>query len=369
MAKPKQTMPGILPAPLTLEELHACVLEVFLFHVRTIGWLTDTKRAAAIVPSAHFDSELLLDPDAGPADMGLTYDDIRELPFAKVMDTLYEFAYFGRLDAGANPMEDESYYMWVSAIISDVGYGRTAETWGAYGASIDDSARKCVLVAETANARHMLEGGESFFYFHWTPSNAADAVGEEYSSLSVRQLALLSGMEEMSIRAAANPKRANPLRTHTEDGKTRIALDVAKAWLESKGRYVPITRYWTNSEIDLAKHRFKDIFEILSMLNARREMLAERSGADAIDKRLAAVEIGVVAWPRPQDKQFLDLEERHLKDEKIVRELADVLELPVELLILHIRKALASRQLEIIGYELDKHIMNMNQSKQEEQGR
>lgn len=196
----------------------------------------------------------------------------------------------------------------------------------------------------------MLEGGESFFngFRSGSVKDKDNAVGDD--SLTVRQMALLSGMEEMSIRAAANRKRgAKALQTHIDDGGTRIAFDVAKTWLQSKERYVTITRYWSAGEVDLAKRRFTSPAALIDALNARREMIAARDGAEILGNRLARLGIPV---EQGVDRNFWNIDEPNSHDESLMRNLAELLDLHADLLVLRIRETLAIQQLSQIERQL-----------------
>jgi len=107
-----------------------------------------------------------------------------------------------------------------------------AHEWLLRGSNAGLAIFRCRQVVDLANARNILEGGESYFPY-FSPNNMADS----NDGLVIRQMALLAAMEEMSIRAAANPKRANPLKTIVEGKNTVILIADARAWLESKGLY------------------------------------------------------------------------------------------------------------------------------------
>lgn len=334
------------PISLTVDELQAAIVDVFLHYIRTIGWMTDDKTAWGIAGLPVPKSASLFDPDDGAGAFGLTHEHIRHTQFARAMEHLYEFGFLGRLNENADPMVYESIYMWVADLVGDAATGYVAREWDTYGATICESAKQCLWVAELANARNMLEEGEPFFY------GVCDASKDnpvDEGSLSVHQMALLAGMEEMSIRAAANPKRANPLKTHTEDGGTRIALDVAKTWLHSKGRYVPITRYWSDGEVDLVKRGFKSESALIQALDARCEMVAVRNGTQMLIDRLAALGMTVTT---EHGRNYWGIEDRHLRDEHLMRDLAELLELPSDLLVLRARETLAIQQLAQIERQL-----------------
>lgn len=331
------------PVSLTILALRDAVLDVFLHYMTTICRMTDEATAWRIVGLPVTEGPSLFDYDRSADEFGLTYVHIRQTKFARVMEHLYWFAFFGRFDdESAESMFEESVYTWVSAIVCDAAYGYLANEYDSYGGTICDNAQKCVLVAELANARHMLEGGESFYNGFRGRGNKDNALSE--GSLNVHQMALLSGMEEMSIRAAANPKRATPLQTHVEDGGTRIALDVAKAWLQSKGRYIPIT--WSADEIDLAKSGFANPSALIEALEARRAVIAARGSAQELNDRLA--ELGVIVEKQLDGHQW----GINLSDENLMRTLATVLELPVDLLVLRTKEMLANEQLSQIQRQL-----------------
>ncbi|MGH8785980.1 MAG: hypothetical protein ACREYA_12965, partial [Cupriavidus necator] len=168
--------------------------------------------------------------------------------------------------------------------------------------------------------------------------------------LTVRQLALLAGMEEMSIRAAANKNRANALKTISEDGRTRFELDVAKEWLRSKGRYVPITRYQSEGDIDLAKRRFANPEELWQVLNARLQFLSRSEDGGELASRIG--DLGLSLVPSNAIGQSFAVEEAQMRDHKAMMALANVLRLPGDLLVLRMREALARAELSSVEQSL-----------------
>ncbi len=58
---------------------------------------------------------------------------------------------------------------------------------------------------------------------------------EEISAFSIKQLATLANMDERSVRNAANPKHAQPLKTFRDsEGTTKVLREDAVAWLEGR---------------------------------------------------------------------------------------------------------------------------------------
>jgi len=153
----------------------------------------------------------------------------------------------------------------------------------------------------------------------------------------------------MSIRSAANPKRANPLKTYTEDGGTRVNIEVAKEWLKSKGRYVPVTLFYSAGDVDLTKRRFADFEELWFALNARFLMIADRDGLDVMKTKLATLGISV---GKGVNREYLDIDELAYADDQLMASLAQMLELPSELLVLRCKEIGATQQLVEIEKQL-----------------
>jgi len=293
----------------------------------------------------------LFNPDRTAADIGLTYEQIRHTDLARYMEALYNFAVHARLDASVESMTYESMYMWIADLLMDAAEGHTAEQWDSYigggGAFIIESANRCLQVAELANARHILENGEGFSYFS---RRRGKKESNDLDCLTVGQLALLADMEEMSVRAAANPKRATPLQTYTTTEGTRIARDVAKAWLQEKGRYIPVARYWSAGDVDLQNRRFKDPHDLLRALDQRRKALIARLETDTLDAALldAGVQLETFAGERYLASEVMAL----FDDAACMTTLAGLLELPAPWLVLRAREATTLARLAEVEREL-----------------
>ncbi len=340
---------GGLPVPFGRETLHQDVLIVFLHEIRTLGWICEAPAAWRVISKSPADHNVLFDPDASLEDLGLAYTDIQHTPIAQTLERMYDYGYFGISDESAEAMVDESIFTWISAILTDVRHSSVMNEWGTYGGVGSASAERCLRVAELANARRVLEGAENFFHFRWgTPDEESVAAG----SLTVHQMGLLAGMEEMSIRAAANPKRANRLATKIEEGRTRIPIDTAKEWLTSKGRYVPITPRWNSGEIDLANRRFINIDELHTALEARHQFLTLQDDRHVdLDTQLVAIGLNVHRSP-DLGQGRLTLEKAHFSNSEFMRKVAAILELPNDLLVLRAREAVANEELSAVEREL-----------------
>ena len=336
------------PVPFSLKEFQGDILEVFYFHLRTICWIVGDKAALRIVDGVLApDSSAweLHDPDSTASDIGLTYDHIRETTFATSLEHLYQFAYYGRVDASAGPMEDESEYSWIAAIVKDACHGAVNSEWGLRNYEMSKHSYNCLAVVDLSNARVVLEGGEPFTI--WGRHEMSDA-GEWM--LTIHQMAILSGMEEMSIRAAANPKRANPLITISEHGSTRVDPEVAKAWLKSKGKYIPIVRQWVKPEIDLTTKPFANVVDLVNALDARCNAIETNGNKELLNGKLQ--ELGLKLGRTFAGDPMLEVSESQFADDVLMRRLAAAIELPPELFSLRVKQVLAQQQLSRIEKQL-----------------
>lgn len=336
------------PVPFSLEDFRNDIAAVYLHQVRCIAWMTDAETAWPITktPAPEYLGSLFY-TDCTAADLGITYDRIRETNFATYMECLYNYAFFGKVDANKEAMEDESIYTWFSALICDAARGEMSMEYDLYGVFTADAASRCLLVAETANARVTLEGGEPFF----SRFQRGKEGFLESELLTIRQMSLLAGMEEMSIRAAANPKRPNPLKTENTENGTRIEIGVAKEWLQHKGRYVPISRHWTAGEIDLSKRQFMDIAEFDSTLYSRFQML-KSSGIPELEEQLKQAGIqSLFSMSEP----FLNHDPKDPAKVAALETIGQLLDLSPELLFLRAKEAEAKETLKSVERALRNH--------------
>lgn len=330
------------PVAFTVEAFQRDVLTLYVQQVRAMAWMvggTSTKLPLLLqtLGKALSDPIDIYFPEYEVEQLELSWADIADTDFAQGLWNMYQYAYFGIYDASLDPMDYETVYTWLSALLFDFKESTFLDEWESYGAEGKHSARRCLEVAELANARRILETGTGFSYLLSAgTTKGEDSVGDK--QLTVRQMALLAGMEEMSIRAAANPKRANPLPTFSDEGRTRIAVGAAKAWLQSKGRYVPIRYQYQSGDIDLAKRKFSNFDDLTNVITDRQLFLAadsEKRG-HPIGTRIGELEAKHgCAW----------VDRRAFSSPEFVSDLADLLEFPASLFALRVREALAKEEL------------------------
>ena len=286
-----------------------------------------------------------------PADAyGIHWDDVAATALAQTLEELYDFAYFATFDSRYYPGElgDETGAWWVAMYLKDCAASQSLSFQADYsGGSELASAQSLLQIVETANARHLLEGADETF---------VQDSGVGY--LTIRQLALVSDFKEESLRVLANPKRKNALPTQSVSGSTMIAAQDAREWLKSKGRYMPISpKQMANRPLDLKTARFDTTARL-------GEALADLVSAHAT-RGVAAHEFfsalrGIypaALWKREgaNEQMFeaeLTLSAEDFKDETRLRDLARVLELDADLLVLKAREAALRESLTAVEAQL-----------------
>lgn len=332
----------VLPAPCTKEELRGHLLDIQLMNLRMQSFMSSDELAMRLLPRPVDPRLCFFDPDPGPADWEMRWEDYRDSSFCRAVECMYDFAYAGLIDESYESMGDETTFMWAAAVVRDVAGGWVSTCWDAFGTRLKDGSQILKRVVETAHARTLLENIEGF--------DPGDSMSGD---LTVRQLALLSGMEEMSIRSAANPKKANALQVQATDIGTRITPEVAKAWLRSKGRYVEVRRVWGEADIDLTRKSLRNAGEVLGMLSDRlnaRWLQADEVTRTALVQDLQRFDLPLIV--RGNSAPFLALEPEHLRNSQQMRHLAVTLNLPPDLCVLRIREALASEDLQRVLREI-----------------
>lgn len=338
------------PVPFTAVAFQRDVVVLYVHQMRTMAWFTggDAPYQNAIwqmakKSTAH--SHNLFFPDDTVEDLGVSWEDVRDTEFAKYVYSMYQYGCLGIQDTSLDGMEDDGTYTWFSTLLFDMKNSAFLEEWSAYGGEGQESARRCYEMAELANARCTLENGQPFSYL--VSGNSLSDQGIEDGQLTVRQLALLAAMEEMSIRSAANPGRPNPLpivESARLEKRTRFDVGVAKIWLEGKGRYISIVQQHKGGDIDLTARRFQNIDDL----------------ARIVDDRLNFLSCGNTPRPDLVEKAKLlhekyciqDLDRASFQNQDFVRSLAIILQFPPELFALRVREMIARHDLATVEREL-----------------
>lgn len=288
-------------------------------------------------------------PDNGPSDIDLTFTDIESIEMVKNLVQLYDYGMHGIYDDSMYEMDDcEGQGNWTSRILYDLSRSEFLNDWIAYrGDEFRSCVERCLMVTELANARLVLEGASEGFYLGSQNTDALD----------IRQMSLLAAMTEGSIRTLANPNRKNALIT-TKDALgsgIHIEIENAKAWLISKGRYVPIKKVNAVGAEDFTKFKFSTIAEFEFAIFNRLQFLKSKLGNDAVNLRVSNAGVKLLQRTEVSDsfRQFV-LGEDQMLDVALMSRLAEALELPVQLFALRAAEAATAEKLRNIEQLLKK---------------
>lgn len=337
----------------------------FTFFAVSGGSISDLgERVWSLLSTQPYHGSTFADSGATPDHVGLTFADVERLAIVQTLVQLYDYGIHGILDTSIAGDFDtcDGYENQVSRILYDLNRSTFLQEWGNYGA--DSSAvavGRCEYVFELANARLMLEGSSEGFFLD----------DREEGLLSIRQMALLSGMTEASIRTLASRSRKSQMSVANDsnsqlitknDGKnTTIDIADAKAWLIAKGRYVGISRKRNRGATDFTNRKFASIGEIEDAIADRLEFLRTQYGDEVINSRIEGVGIEAVRRqivpPINMWKQVIGQEQ--LLETELMRSFGEALELPADLFALRAAEAVMQEKLR----EIEKQVKQAQQPK------
>lgn len=332
----QSTLPTPSPAfsvPFTLAQVQHDLTTVFLHQLRSLALFVGEESIATMVGKCKISERGLWDTTQDIEDYDLSPTDLANSGVMHALEVQYKFGFMG-LDLPARAfMERDSVHSYTAALLLDLRSSSLADEFE----SGDLQVSRCLHTCEIANARQVLEGGGQFFpYFADSAETATDVEG----ALTVHQIALLSGMEEMSVRTAISRKGPNQLPAFKEGRSTLIRIADAKDWLKAKGLYVPlVTRADIGRDLDLRKTSFRSAAELIEAVNARGDFLAQMAGRETLRKQIAEVN-GRIGLTDPYD-----LPAEALLNAEFMRALAEVLDWPPALLVLRAKEAVLHQEL------------------------
>lgn len=341
------------PIPFILEELKQDILETMmtLLNQARFTFLRDLESDTKLWPllsskPLEYPSGFA-NPDNGAKDLGLTFSDIESIELVHSLVHFYNYGMHGILDDSMLEMDDsEGPGNWASRILYDLHRSEFLTDWSEYrNIDVHASVARCLLVTELANARLMLEGGTEGFYLGC----------QDEGTLDIRQMSLLAGMTEGSIRTLAGPNRKNALITTKNPVGTgvHIKTEDAKAWLKSKGRYISIKRSSARGAEDFTKRKFTSIAEFENAVFERRAFLNVQQGEKVVDSRI--LNAGVSSMKSNPSSELLRMDalgEKRLLDVALMARLGEALELPKELFALRASEAATEDKLRSIEQAL-----------------
>lgn len=323
--------------PCSIEQLRTSLVALYVHQLRIASLVTAHEHWP---PSQHAELQWghwATDVDSN--ELGVTYNDIKTSAFAQCMEQQFQFGVHGVLTTGQEPMEYETQHTWVAAHLMDLATSEFVREWESYGPDLQSHAHSCLLISELANARLILEGSEmGFSHFSTIGSRDQDATGHD--GLTIRQMALLSGLEEMSVRTAASRKGPNQLITQKNaQGRTIVSPEQAKAWLQARGKYIPVTKEVQRRRLDLSSTSFRDLILLTNALYEHCSELSAGGSRPDLDRQVG----GLFAMHGFNPNWRIDGGAETC--EPLLRELASLLELPEDLLLLRVKESALREQL------------------------
>lgn len=351
------------PVQFTKDEFKEDVMELMLLFVQQaqFTFMADSSDQSKAIWGllGSKASEFIGLGDAGEthSDLGLEYSDIEGLSMVQTLMSLYDYGVLGILDPSNGRLDYfDGYENQVSRLCYDINRSAFLQEWANGGLWPQaKAAERSLYVCELANARLMLEGSNEGFFLD----------EREEGFLSVRQLALLSGMTEPSIRtllsrsrkgSAAAATNESCLVTVTDGKNVSIAIEVAKTWLRRKGRYVPITYKQSTGSNDFTARKFFSRNEFEREVAARTQFLIERDGADAVTSRIASTGL-VYVQESIGDHPTLSVTkigEAQLLDSNLMQRLGAILELPANRFALRAAETVTQEKLRSIDAQIKK---------------
>jgi hypothetical protein len=191
--------------------------------------------------SADGTPELVLHPAIHPhhVEEFFTFENVRNMEFAVGVMDAYRIAVYG--EYGLGEYGHDELFTRVTDLLSMYANSQISEQIEGYGGSVIEPSRSLLGLMYLADARLILEGViESTAFQRAYFDDNLDC--NRQRELTIKQVAALSGMTHESLRAAANPKRANPLITKPSeyDGATVVDLDEARRWVAEKGLRISV---------------------------------------------------------------------------------------------------------------------------------
>lgn len=318
-----QTMPdGLSPLfnpPFTREQLRLDLQNIVLSEMRKLRHISSVNAVLPILASV--DTFPFWDAGCSPDEVGITYDQVSKFTLAAACEDYFDYGVYAVDGRRTDSLQWDTIHTWIGAYLMDLSRSSYVDEWdaGEGHEGLRDAVNRCMFLCELANARAILEGGE--YFFHFAGQDKDDHAG--ISGLSIRQLAMLSGMEDMSLRSYISRKTSPVLEVSKSDRKTFVGIEVAKQWLIAKGRYRPVQTARSSAEIDLSKSSFDTFNAFIAMLHDRVAYMADKSNnrvtfEQAINTLLNTSNIGDLNQVKPEDAT----------DDTLMEQLAGLLDLP-----------------------------------------
>lgn len=342
--------PSAFPLPFSRDQLHQDILNIFLLEMRKLRQLTSIDARFPGLDLPIFDSAMAWDAGMTPEELSLQHDNVKDLELALVLEDQFDYGFYAVDATRSDSLRWDTTHTWIGAYLVDLAGSAYASEWDGEGhGGLIEGIKRCLFTCELANARVILEGGEPFYHFAGA-GLAKDENGASAGELSIRQVAMLCGMEEMSLRSAISRKTQPVLEICKDDRRTYIKAAAAAQWLKAKGRYLTVISGRTSADLDLSTTRFDSSLQLCEMLHDRLTFIGEQA------PNPYKVEIEIAALLAPYNAVALsDLSHQELSNSELMGEIAKLLDLPASLLVLRAREAVLRTEIAQRDHEL-KHL-------------
>lgn len=334
------------PLPFTREQLREDVCNILLFEARKAAHLHGMSSIAKPAFLDDFDDSSYFSwnsQEYNASELGITYDKVSHFELALAMEDCFDYGFYAAISARTESLEYENIHTWIGYYLQDSATSRYFEEWESYGAKILDSFKRCLYAYELANARLMLEDKEAICYFRTDAKDEDGNTGE----LSIHQLSMLAGIEELSLRSAISRKTAPILEIKKDDRRTYIEIDTAKQWLIAKGRYQPELTVRHSAELDLSNTRFDSVEEFLEMLTDRFAFIRDKA-----NDRAAFEQSMTQALLAHKVESLRALWFEELCNDPLIESIATLLDLSVDLLKNRAKEAVLKTRIKECEYAL-----------------
>lgn len=328
--------------PFPVEQLQQDICTVFLLEARRLTHLINFSVDLRMLGFGELpDKCSLLASESTAADAGLRFEAVANTEFAKAMLDHYDYGFRGVTGTRSENMLWDSIHTYLGAYVLDLRNSAYVVEWLGEGVpDLEAAINRCLNTIEISNARVVLESNEPFYHFSRVREDDSATAGE----LTIRQLAMLAGVEEMSLRSMISRKSAPLLQIEkTSDRRTVVRTETAKEWLKAKGRYITIQKGRRTVDLDLARTSFADAMDLIRALEDWRAVLCDRGALD-----------GKAQEPHSSHLKdnLLALTLSELEDEEYMKELGTVLKLPGDLLAIRAREAGLKTRIFMYEHEL-----------------
>lgn len=346
------------PVPFTLDEFRHDIVWFCFAHVQATIAIANAEVGARLIGLSLADAaEACRSVIERPANIQMSYKTIADWALVRSLVSMYRFGFLGQRDASIEELGPGGYHIAVAALVRDMARSSFQRFWQHIGADgAQQSIARCLHTVEQANARLTLEGLPRFFNFDAKDDNLdLDALinggvpdypqGGYGAALTIRQMALLSGLEEQSIRTFANPTRPNFVPTEQRKGRVVVRSECAKAWLIARNRYVPLSELVDDTAIEIGRRPFASLHELEEIVIARLSRFHVGSPIDLLRDLIA----------RHRDTRVDEVHARRawMTEPACVRDVANLIGVREELFSLRVSEALFSDALQRVKQEID----------------